>query len=480
MQWDTVIGLEIHVQLNTKSKLFSTAGTTFGAEANAQASFVDTALPGVLPVLNKEAIKMAMKLGLSINADIARTTVFARKNYFYPDLPKGYQISQDNLPILKNGFIDVSLADERFSTVAITRAHLEEDAGQSTHENEQAGYSGINLNRAGIPLIEIVTEPVISSADEALALLKSIRTLVRYLGISTGNMQEGAMRCDVNISVRPDKTSPLGNRVELKNINSFKFVEKAIKYEVDRQITMISSGKVIDQETRLYDSKKNITKTMRSKEDALDYRYFPDPDLTEINITEQDIEEIKKTLVELPSKKVKRLISEYNIKPSDAKIISLDINLANYFEEICKKTDTKYQNVANWICGDYLKLLKEHHISQSKNPVKAKCFIEMLKKINDNTISSSGGKIVLAKLFETADSVNEIIQKENLIQISNDEELIQMIEKVLHDNPTQLEQYKSGKDKLFGFFVGQVMKISQGKANPQLVNKLVKLALTKV
>ena len=480
MNWDIVIGLEIHVQLSTKSKLFSTAGTSFGAPPNSQASFVDTALPGVLPTLNREAINMAIKLGLSIGADISRQTTFARKNYFYPDLPKGYQISQADFPIITNGAIDVSLADERFSSVAITRAHLEEDAGQSTHENEEAGYSGINLNRAGIPLIEIVTEPVISSADEALALLKSIRTLVRYLDISTGNMQEGAMRCDVNISVRPDKSSPLGNRVELKNINSFKFVEKAIKYEVERQITELSSGNVINQETRLYDSKKNITKTMRSKEDALDYRYFPDPDLTTIKITQQDIDEIQKTLVELPNKKLARFVNDYSIKNSDAKILCLDINLANYFEEICKASTTKAQNVANWLCGDYLSLLKKHQISHSKNPINASCFVELLNKVNDNIISSSGAKVVLAKLFETTDSVDEIIKQENLLQISNDDELIQMIEKVLQDNPNQLEQYKSGKDKLFGFFVGQVMKISQGKANPQLVSKLVKQALTKV
>ena len=477
MSWDTVIGLEVHVQLSTQSKIFSTASTQFGAPANTQASFVDLALPGVLPVLNQEAINMAIKFGLSIHGTINQETIFSRKNYFYPDLPKGYQISQDAHPIVLGGQLDISMAYNTPMFIEIARAHLEEDAGKSTHEGEDEGYSGINLNRAGIPLLEVVTAPVIQSTAQAVAFLKSIRTLVRYLNISTGNMQEGAMRCDANISVRPSKEDPLGQRVEIKNINSFKFVERAIEYEVKRQIQHIESGHVVKQETRLYDAKNNLTHPMRSKEDAVDYRYFPDPDLPHVRISTDYINHIQTQLPELPADKCKRLISDYILKPEEARMLCTDPHFSDFFEDCVKLSNMPGKMVANWLCGEYTNLLKQHDLNFSESPITTQQFSDLLTRLNDETISGVAGKSLLAKLFSSQDSVDTLIESMGLKQINDQADLEQLVRDVIAQNPNQLKQYQSGKDKLFGYFVGQVMQCSKGRANPQHVNALLKKQL---
>lgn len=470
MTWETVIGLEVHVQLLTKSKLFSGAATAYGAEPNTQACAIDLGMPGVLPVLNEEAIKMAAKLGLSINATVTKRSVFARKNYFYPDLPKGYQISQYDLPIVSQGHLDILLEDKSVKRVGITRAHLEEDAGKSLHE-AMPNASGIDLNRAGTPLLEIVSEPDMRSAKEAVAYLKTLHSLVRYLEISDGNMQEGSFRCDANVSVRK-VGEPLGTRAEIKNINSFKFVEKAINYEIERQIGVIESGKKVVQETRLYNADNDETRSMRSKEDANDYRYFPDPDLLPIIITEEFIENIRGQLPELPQQKRERFQSQYGLSEYDAINLSSSKESADYFEKTAKLSDPKL--TANWILGELAANLNKHNLDISASPISPERLGELLNRISDNTISNNIAKKVFEAMLETGKSPDEIIDSQGLKQVSDTGAITKIIEEVIKNNPSQVTEYRSGKDKLFGFFVGQVMKAMNGKANPAQLNELLK------
>ena len=474
-QWETVIGLEIHVQLSTNSKLFSGASTNFGALPNTQACNVDLAMPGVLPVLNEEVLKMAVKLGIALNARINSPTSFARKNYFYPDSPKGYQISQMDSPIVEGGYLDIELEDRSIKRIGVTRAHLEEDAGKSLHEDFE-GQSGIDLNRAGTPLIEIVSEPEISSASEAVAYLKSIHSIIRYLNISDGNMAEGSMRCDANVSVRKRGEGELGTRTETKNVNSFRFVEKAINYEVNRQINVLESGGRITQETRLYDSQANTTRPMRSKEFANDYRYFPEPDLLPVILEKGFIDSIKKEMPELPEEKKNRFTQDYELSEYDSGLLSADKDLADFFEESVKISDSS-KLTANWIMGEFLAELNKDNLPISESKVSAKQLGTLISRIEDSTISGKIAKDVFEKMWESSKGPDQIIAEQGLEQVTDDKEIESMIDEVIANNPQQLEQYKSGKDRLFGFFVGQVMQASQGKANPKQVNEILKSKL---
>ena len=476
-QWEAVIGLEIHVQLSTNSKLFSGASTNFGASPNTQACNVDLAMPGVLPVLNEEVLKMAIKLGLALNADINSPTSFARKNYFYPDSPKGYQISQMDHPIVEGGFLDIELEDGSVKRIGITRAHLEEDAGKSLHEDFE-GQSGIDLNRAGTPLIEIVSEPEISSPEEAVAYLKSIHSIIRYLNISDGNMAEGSMRCDANVSVRKVGTSELGTRTETKNVNSFRFVEKAIHYEINRQINEIESGNTITQETRLYDSQKNTTRPMRSKEFANDYRYFPEPDLLPVILEEKFINSVKEAMPELPNEKKVRFTEFYNLSQYDSNLLAADKDLADFFEEVVKESKSPKLS-ANWIMGEFLAELNKEKLDINKSKVTSKQLGVLISRIEDSTISGKIAKEVFEKMWESSKDVDDIISDQGLQQVTDLSEIECMVDKVITENQDQLEKYLSGKDRLFGFFVGQVMKESQGKANPAQVNAILKKKLKK-
>jgi aspartyl-tRNA(Asn)/glutamyl-tRNA(Gln) amidotransferase subunit B len=471
MTWETVIGLEVHVQLSTKSKLFSGAATEYGALPNTQACAIDLGMPGVLPVLNKEAVNMAVKLGLSINAEINKCSVFARKNYFYPDLPKGYQISQYDLPIVGQGHLDIILDEETTKRVGITRAHLEEDAGKSLHD-ALPGMSGIDLNRAGTPLLEIVSEPDLRSAKEAVAYLKTLHSLVRYLGISDGNMQEGSFRCDANVSVRKKGEAKFGTRAEIKNVNSFKFVEKAINFEVERQIEILEAGGKIVQETRLYDADKDETRSMRSKEEAHDYRYFPDPDLLPVILTEEFISNIRKTLPELPHQKRERFQKDFGLSEYEANILSSTKELADYFEALAKLAPAKLS--ANWMLGELAASLNKNNLEISQSPISSEKFSELLNRIEDKTLSNNIAKKVFELMWNTQKSADEIIESEGLKQVTDEGAISKIIEEVLINNPTQLADYRSGKDKLFGFFVGQVMKAMGGKANPEQLNVLLK------
>ncbi len=473
MQWETVIGLEIHVQLATNSKIFSGASTAYGAEPNTQACAVDLGLPGVLPVLNKEAVRMAAMFGLAVDAKVAERSVFARKNYFYPDSPKGYQISQFELPIVEHGTLEIVLGGGERKTIGITRAHLEEDAGKSLHE-EFSDSTGIDLNRCGTPLIEIVSEPDMRSAEEAVAYMKKIHSIVRYLGISDGNMQEGSFRCDANVSMRPKGQEEFGTRTETKNLNSFRFVERAIHYEINRQIDVLENGREIVQETRLYDANKDETRSMRSKEEANDYRYFPDPDLLPVVIEPSFIEELRKQLPELPTEKIKRFKQEYNLSDYDAENLVMNKETAMYFEEIVKNSNAKAKLAANWVLGDLSAVLNQDDIEINNCPVSAGMLAGLLDRIEDNTISSKIAKEIFQAMWSGEGDVDAIIEAKGLKQITDSSEIEALVEQVINDNPGQLEQYKSGKDKVFGFFVGQVMKLSKGKANPQQVNDLLK------
>ena len=475
MQWETVIGLEVHAQLATKSKIFSAAATAYGAEPNTQACTIDLGMPGVLPVLNAEAVRMAVKFGLAINAHIAPKSVFARKNYFYPDLPKGYQISQYDLPVVGNGKLDI-LVDGNVMTIGITRAHLEEDAGKSLHEDFQ-GMSGIDLNRAGTPLLEIVSEPDMRSAKEAVAYLKKLHSLVRYLEICDGNMQEGSFRCDANVSVRPKGQKEFGTRAEIKNLNSFRFVEKAINFEVERQIELIESGGKIVQETRLYDSVKDETRSMRSKEEANDYRYFPDPDLLPLEITDAFASEVRKTLPELPDAKRDRFKTQYGLGDYDAAVLTATRELADFFEAVTAEAGGDAKLSANWVMGDFSAALNKAGLEIDQSPVEATRLAGLIRRIADDTISGKIAKQVFEALWESQDTADEIIEKQGLKQITDTSAIEAIIDQIIADNPTQLEQYRSGKDKLFGFFVGQAMKATQGKANPQQLNDLLKAKL---
>ena len=470
MTWETVIGLEIHSQLKTKSKIFSGASTAFGASANSQACAVDLGFPGVLPVLNKEAVNMALSFGLAVNAKINKHSIFARKNYFYPDLPKGYQISQFELPIVGQGEIEIPLDDGQNKMVGITRAHLEEDAGKSIHDLYD-DFTAIDLNRAGTPLLEIVSEPDMRSAKEAVAYAKKIHALVQYIGICDGNMQEGSFRCDANVSIRK-KGDELGTRAELKNINSFKFLEKAINLEVERQIDILEDSGSIVQETRLYDAVRNETRSMRSKEEANDYRYFPDPDLLPVLIDDELLVQIKNSLPELPTEKKIRFIDDFGLSEYDAENLTVQKDIADYFESmIAKGTDVKL--AANWVMGDLSASLNKNQIEIQDSPISAIELYELITKISDNTISGKIAKDVFKSMWEGKGSVEEIIENQGLKQMTDIDALEGIIDEVVNNNTLQVQQFKDGNSKLLGFFVGQVMKATNGKANPKQVNKIL-------
>ena len=474
--WEAVIGLEIHVQLSTKSKLFSGASTNFGALPNTQACNIDLAMPGVLPVLNEEVLKKAIKLGTALNADINSPTSFARKNYFYPDSPKGYQISQMDKPIVEGGHLDIE-TESGTKRIGVTRAHLEEDAGKSLHDDFE-GQSGIDLNRAGTPLLEIVSEPEISTPAEAVAYLKSIHSIIRYLAISDGNMAEGSMRCDANVSVRKKGDLELGTRTETKNVNSFRFVEKAIQYEIERQVHEIESGNTITQETRLYDSQNNTTRPMRSKEYANDYRYFPEPDLLPIILEKEFIQNVLEGMPEMPNEKKERFVSQFSLSKYDADLLAADKDIANYFEEVVKISNSPKLST-NWIMGELSAELNNENLNISDSKVSSEKLGQLILRIEDGTISGKIAKDIFEKMWSSGKEVDEIIQGEGLEQVTDDKEIESMIDQVIANNPEQLEQYRSGKDRLFGFFVGQVMKASQGKANPKQVNDILKSKLEK-
>jgi len=471
--WEVVIGLEIHAQLATSSKIFSGASTAYGAEPNTQACLVDLGYPGVLPVLNEEVVRMATMFGLAVNATVAPRSVFARKNYFYPDLPKGYQISQFELPIVEHGELFITDADGHEKRIGITRAHLEEDAGKSVHEGFD-NASGIDLNRTGTPLLEIVSEPDMRSAKEAIAYMRKIHTIVRYLGISDGNMQEGSFRCDANVSVRPRGEEELGTRTELKNLNSFRFIEKAINFEIERQIEVIEDGGEIVQETRLYDSVKDETRSMRSKEEANDYRYFPDPDLLPVEIDAAYIEAVRETLPELPVAKQQRFIDEHGIRADDAAILTASRALADFFEELVASTQGQAQGVANFVIGDLAGALNRDGLDIEQSPVSAAALAALLDRIKDNTISGKIAKEVFDAMWAGEGTADEIIEAKGLRQITDSSAIEAIVDKVIAAHPGQVAEYKAGKDKLIGFFVGQVMKETGGKANPGQVNQMLK------
>ena len=475
MEWETVIGLEVHVQLLTKSKLFSGAATQYGAEPNTQACAVDLALPGVLPVMNRDAARMAAKFGLAIGAKINNRSVFARKNYFYPDLPKGYQISQYELPVVSQGKLRIEV-DGQEKIVGVTRAHLEEDAGKSLHEDFH-GLTGIDLNRAGTPLLEIVSEPDLRSAKEAVAYLKKLHSLVTYLEICDGNMQEGSFRCDANVSVRPKGQKEFGTRAEIKNVNSFRFVEKAIEFEIERQIELIEGGGKVVQETRLYDSVKNETRSMRGKEEAHDYRYFPDPDLLPLVIETAFIEETRKTLPELPDAKAERFQQQYKLSAYDAGVLTATRAMADYYERMVRESGADPKIAANWIAVELSGFLNSENKEITESPVTAPMMAGLLKRLADNTVSGKIAKDVLAAMWAGEGDADAVIEKKGLKQITDSGAIEKAVDEVIAKNPKQLEQYRAGKEALFGFFVGQVMKATQGKANPAQVNELLKKKL---
>ena len=476
-QWEVVIGLEIHAQLATESKIFSGASTAYGAEPNTQACLVDLGYPGVLPVLNEEVVHMATMFGLAVNAKVAPRSVFARKNYFYPDLPKGYQISQYELPIVHDGWLDIELDEGETKRIGITRAHLEEDAGKSLHEG-LGNSSGIDLNRAGTPLLEIVSEPDLRTAKEAVAYMRKIHTIVRYLGICDGNMQEGSFRCDANVSVRPRGQDEFGTRAELKNLNSFRFVERAINIEIERQIDVIEDGGEVVQETRLYDSANDETRAMRSKEEANDYRYFPDPDLLPVEIDAAYIEAVRETLPELPDAKQQRFVDDYGLRPDDAAILTGSRSLADYFEAVAAATQGKAQGVANFVIGDVMGALNRDGLDIDASPVSSADLAGLLDRIKDNTISGKIAKEVFEAMWAGEGTADKIIEAKGLKQITDASAIEAIVDKVIEANPGQVAEYRAGKDKLIGYFVGQVMKETQGKANPGQVNAILKEKLS--
>ena len=474
--WETVIGLEIHAQIISKSKLFSGASTNFGSEPNTQVSLVDAAMPGMLPVINKDCVKQAIKTGLGLNAQINKRSVFDRKNYFYPDLPQGYQISQFTQPIVGKGSIEIDLKDGSSKKIGITRLHLEQDAGKSVHDLEP-NKTYIDLNRSGIGLMEIVSEPDIRSAEEAQEYVKKLRSILRYIGTCDGNMEEGSLRCDVNISVRK-KGEELGTRSEIKNVNSIKSIGQAVDYEFKRQIEIINSGGKIDQETRLFDEKKGETRSMRIKEEAYDYRYFPDPDLPPLEIKDDWINQIKKNLPELPDVKKEKLIKEHKISSYEAAILVSDKNNVEFFDKIINENKKRNpKNIANWIIGDLFSLLNKNNLEIKNSPVKAEDLGELIDLIEDSTISGKIAKNVFEEMFKTKKKAKYIIEKKGLKQITNIDEIETIIDKVLNNNKDKVEEYKSGKEKLFGYFVGQVMQETEGTANPGIVNEILKKKL---
>ena len=473
--WEVVIGLEVHAQVASNSKLFSGSSTKFGAEPNTQVSLVDSAFPGMLPVINEFCVHQAIKTGLGLNAKINSYSVFDRKNYFYADLPQGYQISQYKNPIVGEGKITLDLPNGT-KTIGIERLHLEQDAGKSIHDLDPSN-TYVDLNRSGVALMEIVSKPDLSSPDEVNAYIKKLRSIMRYLGTCDGNMQEGSLRADVNVSVRKEGNKELGTRCEIKNVNSIKFMQMAIIYEAQRQVELLEAGKSIDQETRLFDTKKNETRSMRSKEDAHDYRYFPDPDLLPLNLNKELIENIKKNLPELPDQKKERFINDYSLTAYEANVLVSEKEISDYFEEVVKTSDIKLAK--NWIMGDLFASLNEKNISISQSLVTAKKMSQLIGSISSGVISGRTAKEVFEIMKESGEEPNKIIESKGLQQKSDPKELEKIIEKILTENNDKVEQYKSGKDKLFGFFVGQVMKMSGGKANPQLVNQILKNKLKK-
>jgi aspartyl-tRNA(Asn)/glutamyl-tRNA(Gln) amidotransferase subunit B len=476
MDWETVIGLEIHAQLATRSKIFSASPTAYGAAPNTQANLVDLGYPGVLPVLNGEAVRMAVRFGLATHATVRRRSVFARKNYFYPDLPKGYQISQYELPVVERGSLEILLEDGTRKSIGITRAHLEEDAGKSLHEGFH-GLTGIDLNRAGTPLLEIVSEPDMRSAKEAVGYMKKVHTLVRYLGICDGNMQEGSFRCDANVSVRPKGQTAFGTRAEIKNLNSFRFVERAINYEVARQIGVLEGGGAVVQETRLYDPDRNETRAMRSKEEANDYRYFPDPDLLPLAIDDALIEQVRSSLPELPDEKAARFTRDFGLSAYDAGVLTASRELAAYFETVVEKLGGQPKLAANWVMGELAGALNRDNLEVDASRVPAAALAGLLTRIGDGTISGKLAKEVFEAMWSEGRSADEVIDARGLRQITDTGAIERTIDAVMAANPAQLAEYRAGKEKLFGFFVGQVMKATQGKANPVQLNELLKRKL---
>ena len=479
MQWETVIGLEIHTQLATRSKIFSGSSTAFGAEPNTQANLVDLAMPGVLPVLNRRAVECAVRFGRAIEAEIAKRSVFERKNYFYPDLPKGYQISQAELPIVGKGHVEVIMDDATVKHVGVTRAHLEEDAGKSLHEDFH-GMTGIDLNRAGTPLLEIVSEPDMRSAKEAVAYARKIHQIVTYIGICDGNMQEGSFRCDANVSVRPLGQEALGTRTELKNINSFRFLERAINYEIGRQIDLIEDGGRVIQETRLYDANKDETRSMRSKEEANDYRYFPDPDLLPVVIDQAFVDAVAADMPELPDARRARLQMQYSLSPVDADILTSTRATADYFEMVAERSG-EARAAANWVMGELAAALNRDGLDIEHSPVDAGAMAGLLARIGDNTISGKIAKQVFEAMWAGEGTADEVIEARGLKQITDSGALEALVDAVIEANPQQVENYRNAdpekRPRMIGFFVGQIMKKSQGKANPQQVNELLRAKL---
>lgn len=471
MNWETVIGLEIHVQLNTRSKIFSGSSTAFGASPNSQANIVDCALPGALPVLNREVVNKAIKLGLALDATINRKNVFDRKNYFYPDLPKGYQISQLDLPIVEHGQLEIVVGDE-IKTINVTRAHMEEDAGKSIHD-EFAEYTGIDLNRAGTPLLEVVSEPEMRSAAEAVAYAKAMHTLVTWLDICDGNMAEGSFRIDANVSVRPKGQQEFGTRCEIKNLNSFRFLEQAINYEIERQIELIEDGGKVIQQTRLFDPNKGETRAMRSKEDAHDYRYFPDPDLLPVLITDDMLNAAKANMPELPQEMAARFIEQYEVSTYDARLLTANRTQADWFEQAASNSGHG-KLVANWMLGEMSAALNKNALDISESPINAERLAGLIRRIADNTLSNKLAKQVFEAMWSSDLSADDIIERDGLKQMTDSGAIEKIIDEVLANNQKSVEEFKSGKEKAFNALVGQVMKASRGKANPQQVQSLLR------
>ena len=472
-KYEVIIGLEVHAQVLSESKLFSSSSTKFGSEPNTQVSLVDAAFPGMLPVINEFCIKQAIKTGIGLNAKINNKSIFDRKNYFYADLPQGYQISQYKNPIVGEGSVTLDMPDGE-KMIGIERLHLEQDAGKSIHDIDPQNTL-VDLNRSGVALMEIVSKPDLRSLDEVNAYIKKLRSIMRYLGTCDGNMQEGSLRADVNVSVRKKGETELGTRCEIKNVNSIKFMQMAIDYEANRQVDILEEGGSIDQETRLFDTKKNETRSMRTKEDAHDYRYFPDPDLLPLELNDDFINEIKKEIPELPDEKKKRFIDKFNLSPYEANILVSDIETSKYFEDVSKNSDVKL--ATNWITGELFALLNNKSIEITESPITSENLAKLINLIKDGTISGKIAKTVFEIMADSGKDPKKIVEEKGLKQQSDPKELEKIIDKVISDNPKNVEAYKSGKDKLFGFFVGQVMKQSNGKANPQLVNEILKKKL---
>lgn len=472
--YEAVIGLEIHAQLFTQSKIFSGASTEFVDNDNGQVTPLDAGMPGTLPVLNKGAVELAIKTGIALNCKVEKHSVFARKQYFYPDLPKGYQISQYDRPICSGGYVEFFI-DGKVNKVRLERAHMEEDAGKSTHYGD---YTLVNLNRAGVPLLEIVSAPEMRTPSEAAEYTRAVRQILRYISVCDGNLEEGSMRADCNVSVRKKGETKLGTKVELKNINSFKFIEKAIEYEIHRQIEAVESGETISQETRLYDSAKNKTFSMRSKEEAQDYRYFPDPDLLPLTIDEAWIETIKASLPELPMNRHRRFLSEYQLSENDANMLTQEKDLADFFEDVAKSSGSP-KNAANWIMSELIRELNDNKVSILESPITAANLGKMVQMIDDGKLSGKMAKQVFAEMWASQKDPQAIVDKLGLVQITDDSAIGKIIDDVIKANANQVEQFRSGKDKVFGFFVGQVMKLSKGQANPDAVNRILMEKLKK-